>query len=202
MTLSMLDGTGSGNSNRRPLAADATPVNRSQSPMHVQPRTYRLAIGLFGDHPPLFRALDDLSGQGLAADCLCLIGRLERMSPEKIGGFDRETSQKNGHLFAGAREVHGLFPPAPCAASAGRLFDDLCEPLSFPVAVPERYPMWLTSSQYERLSVHVFEGGLVLIVSSATPAQQDASSRILLRHSQHGVQTHDFTVRPKGVAHG
>lgn len=202
MTLSMLDEMGNGDCSRRPLAADALPVNRSQSPMHVQPRTYRLAIGLFGDHPPLFRALDDLSGHGLAADCLCLIGRRERMNPDHIEGFDQSASQKNGHLFAGAREVHGLFPPAQCAASAGRLFDDLCEPLSFPVAGQERYPMWLTSGQYERLSIHVLEGGLVLIVSSATPSQQDSSSRILLRHSQHGVQTHDFTVRPKGAAHG
>lgn len=192
MTVSMLEGRSSGDSTRRPMALDAVPVNRSNPSMQAVARTYRLAIGLFDGHPPLFKALDDLALQGLCDDSLCLIGHEQHIRP---GHDAADTMARNVGLFEGLRLVAELFPPVPCAASAGALFDDLCAPLSFPAASRERYPMWLTSHQYERLQGHVGEGGLILIVSSTTPTQQDASSRILLRHSQNGVQTHDFTVR-------
>lgn len=54
---------------------------------------------------------------------------------------------------------------------------------------------WLSEPQVGRLETHVRNGGFVLIVSSETPQEQDESCRILLRHSRHGIQTHDFTLR-------
>lgn len=200
MVTRMLQGLGSGERDRRHRTTAVSATDGARSPMKVEVRTYRLAIGLFSEHPPLFRALDDLSDQGLNRECLCLIGRSERLKPRTFDGVDHGAFSRSGHLFEGARDVDGLFPPARCAASGGPLFDDLCAPIPFPLAEHERYPMWLTRNQYDRLHGHVQEGGFILIVSSATPTQQDASSRILLRHSQNGVQTHDFTVRSNSAS--
>lgn len=63
--------------------------------------------------------------------------------------------------------------------------------------VDSLYPFlgWLSEPQVGRLEAHVRNGGFVLIVSSETPQEQDESCRILLRHSRHGIQTHDFTLR-------
>lgn len=200
MVTTMLENLESGERGRQQRTAAVSATNGTQSPMHVEVRTYRLAIGLFSEHPPLFRALDDLCVQGLEGECLCLIGRSERLKPQTFDGVDRDAYLRSGHLFDGARDVDGLFPPARCAASTGPLLDELCAPIPFPAAERERYPMWLTRNQYDRLHSHVQDGGFVLIVSSATPTQQDASSRILLRHSQNGVQTHDFTVRSSAAS--
>lgn len=167
-------------------------------------RTYRLAVGLFKSWGPLRHALGSLSGESLPVESLCLIG-IETL----FEGNDRSGSQGHdeagglpdvyAHLFDRVRRVDGHASAMAYAANGAALLDDICRTLCIRDDGRPDYPQWLVDSQCERISSHLSSGGLVLIVSSDSPAQQDASTRTLLRHSQRGVQTHDFTVRPAGT---
>ncbi len=187
---------------------DATSGTAGVSRHVTDAHTYRLAIGLFGTWSNLCRALAGLSAEDLPAESLCLIG--ERLAKSVDGSDDAHQQLAAGlptayaGLFDHVREFDSIFSSANAyAAGNGLLLDDICCSLCAVEVSPADgkrggYPQWLADSQCERISSHLVRGGIVLIVSSSSPTQQDASTRILLRYSQHGVQTHDFTVRPIG----
>lgn len=157
-------------------------------------RTYRLAVGLFSEFPPLGRVLSDLSGHGMTLQCLCLIGLAEVLSATR-GSRDLDSDLAMFRaLFDQVEHLDGLFAGSPCVASAGPLLRELKAPAPL-YAKDELGPWWLPKAQFHRVHGHVQDGGLVLIVSSGTSTEQDRSCRILLKHSRHGVQTHDITLR-------
>lgn len=167
---------------------------RSAPRMCNEVRTFRLAIGLFSDVPPLRHVIADLAAQGLDQRSLCLIGSAVALSNGALTDGDGEAASLYTALVRELRDFEGLFSSAALKASAGPLLDDLCE-LDLPKQGSYRpRPGWLSDGQRRRLEHQLLNGSLVLIVSSETSEQQDASCRILLRHSRHGVQTHDFTL--------
>jgi len=154
------------------------------------PITFRLAIGLFSDAAPLRDALSVMSDQGLASQNYCLVG---------TQGDDSENANFSNDCLAGyfsrARSHVGF----ACRAAIDRAPSALCAScIAAPLTGNAPASWWLSPVQSQRLLDHLRSGGLILIVSSRTPAEQDATSRILLRHSKHGVQTHDFTLRNTG----
>ena len=164
------------------------------------PKTYRLTIGLFNEIWALNDALSDLAAQGMHAPSLCLFGQAEHLNA-KFWRLD--PGQENAgfqSIFEDVREFDGWLGEMSCVASAGPLLDDLCGASFASNGDGQDHPGWLTEAQYGRLLDHIRNGGLMLIVGAETPAQQDASCRALLRHSQHGVQTHDFTLRTAETA--
>lgn len=180
-----------------PLAADCCmgPGLGSGPQMEAQPRTFRLAIGLFSDARALADGLTELSAQGLASRSLCLIGLSDTMGPalwreDLDGALFRFRS-----LFVQVQEMHGPFDAITSVASSGSLLEDLRASSTTTADGKLGCMDWLSDSQLNRLKSHVGQGGLVLIVSSQTPSEQDAACRSLLKHSRHGVQTHDFTLR-------
>lgn len=158
------------------------------------PKVYRLAIGLFREAAPLQRALTGLADGVSDGVRMCLIGPRSLMTTAEMAEV---TAPCKAH-FDSLHEQCCLFPDTMSTVATGRLLEELCQAPHTPSASAKPVPHWMTETQFERLGRHVEDGGLVLIVSSGSPAGQDASAHILLRHSQHGVQTHDFTVRPPG----
>ena len=165
------------------------------------PKTFRLTIGLFSEIWALNDVLSDLAAQGMRAQCLCLFGQAEHLNSrnfcrsglgEGIAGFRS--------IFEDVREFDGWLGEMSCVASAGPLLDDLCGASFASNGDGRGHPGWLTEAQYGRLLDHIRNGGLMLIVGADTPDQQDASCRALLRYSQHGVLTHDFTLRTAETA--
>lgn len=147
-------------------------------------KTFRLAFGLFREIGVLSRVISDLAAQGYSRNDLCLLGRAD------CSNASHWNPSLSGDVVADLEKLQdlpGVFG-IDCVASAGTLLDDLSKGTD---------PLfnWMPECQQKRVETHLHDGGLVLIVSSVTPAQQDAASRLLLRRSQSGVQTHDFTLR-------
>jgi hypothetical protein len=160
-----------------------------------------LAIGLFSEVGALISALEEFASLGVTPQCLCVLASIEtlasatwqRASEAAARAFQSifEEVVAAGHIVDGGPEITGV-----CMASAGPLHDELCSILVSPSCGRDGATSdWLSQSQRRRMGAHVVEGGLVLVVSSDTPSEQDQSCRILLRHSQHGVQSHDFTMK-------
>lgn len=157
--------------------------------------TFRLAIGLFSEIGPLGDALAALFALGVAQHNLCLVGLTDTM---RAALCDKDYGQIAAHLrsFVGhTQERQSPLGALTCAAGSGGFPTHLCAACFSLPAGGGTYLGWLSAPQSQRLQDHLGKSGLVLIVSSETPAEQDASSRILLRHAKHGVQTHDFTLR-------
>ena len=170
--------------------------NGSIELMSGSQKTFRLSVGLFSDPVPLNAAICELSGQGLEAVCFCFIGAFHTLN-NRLWRAEHEPQLRN--LFEDLREIRGLLDVGSCFASSGPLLDELSVSLKSSEEGRCLRLDWLSGAQVERLAGHLQNGGLVLIVSSASPAQQDASCRSLLKHSKHGVQTHDFTLRESCV---
>lgn len=186
----------------RPAMADHPPgqIGRSAPKMCNELKMFRLAIGLFSEAQPLWHVLSDLSGQGIDAHSLCLVGQPHSLRPEFLLAKGYEPHQAFRSLFEDLWDLDGVFDDAACKVSAGPLVEDLWGSASGEVS--GAVPGWLSDVQRRRLRDHLANGVLVLVVSSESPSQQDASCRILLRHSQHGVQTHDFSIQPAANSNG
>lgn len=157
--------------------------------------TFRLAIGLFSETGPLANALAALLALGVAAGNLCLVGRTETVKAALCDKGGNEAAADLRRLVEHTKERLSPLGELTCAAGSGGFPAHLCAACFSMSAARGSGLGWLSAPQSKRLQDHLDNNGLVLIVSSETPAEQDASSRILLRHSKHGVQTHDFTLR-------
>lgn len=157
--------------------------------------TFRLAIGLFGEIAPLISALSALSTHGVMPRNLCLVG-LTHTVRAALCSKDCDQSAADLRSFVEhTQERQSPFGGLTCAVGNGGFPAHLCAACFSAPASAGTHLGWLSAPQSKRLQDHLDSNGLVLIVSSETPAGQDASSRILLKHSKHGVQTHDFTLR-------
>jgi len=158
--------------------------------MSNQTVIYRLAVGLFNESRVLASAIADLAAAGLSAGNLCLVGLTRVFEGEPgIEAGNREAALL-GSLVKDAETCTGREGSKLSVGTSSPVLQDLCK---VPLSGSGR--SWLGASQSERVWGHVAAGGLMLVVSSQTPEQQDASSRILLKHSKHAVTTHDFTAR-------
>lgn len=162
-------------------------------------RVFRLAIARFRDWPALERVVAELEELGLGTESLRLVTARE----SRHRGFEcegsataaRDLSLGNDTLREWCERALPRVdaPGAACECEDG-LIEDLCATL---LGVPEAggdTPPWIAGEQQRKLSEHLEQGDLLLVVSSETPAQQDASTRILLQCSRHGVSTYDFTL--------
>lgn len=153
-------------------------------------RTVRLALAYFFSPQALAGVPGDFFDRHLDPGRLCLLGRNDPLKRAVV------------HIEAGAQvqlmdsshRLSWLGPDPVWLAGRGPDANELFQ-CCFAVAGPNGYPAWLTDAHYQRLKRHVAEDGLVLMISSDSAVEHDLCCRLLLKHSQGGLQTHDFSCR-------
>jgi hypothetical protein len=181
--------TRSGQGKRGSQASSAAPGAREHMGESADP--FRLAIGVFHEPERLESAICDLFADNVDARDMCLVGTrqaFDRLLPASVAELGR--AQLAGQL----QPLSPLAADPEVVATSGDLLSTLL-----------RHAEWqggtstLGSSPLQELlarsSDHIGHGAIALLVSAPDPLLQHRSSRILLRHSAHTVQTHEFTPR-------
>lgn len=173
-------------------------VGEGRAVMNDASTTVRLAIASFAEPHLLDAALVDLLRSGLDTPELCLVGTGRAFHMIVQSPVEFRYDDASGPLRS--RPVKPIVPPKEVPqllATAGTMQRALR--LDSAWTVPKSG--LLGSAGYsgglaDRLRRH----SIALLVSPPSPALHQRSSRILLRHSPHIVQTHEFTApKPPGV---
>ncbi len=156
---------------------------------------FRLAIGLLQERQRLEEALADLFADGLGVSDMCLVGTrqaFDRLMPGPRAGESGEG------LLA---QFHALLPLAEdqeVVATSGPLLHALLSNAKWQSDGPSRMSRILPQL-LARSSEHIDKGAIALLVRAPDPLLLHRSSRVLLRHSAHTVQTHEFTPTPRAT---
>jgi hypothetical protein len=163
---------------------------------------YRLAVTVFDDVDALIEAILELLRSGLCQEQLCFAARRETLlawdKPRRLPGpvlaliesLERSTTAitckgvdiavvRGGATLLEVVATHRAVAGAGAAAQHAE-------------AAPGLWPGLLG---------HIRNGATVLVVSSMSPAQQAASTRMLLGVSQRRVQTYEFLADSDGPRH-
>jgi hypothetical protein len=160
--------------------------------------TFRLAIGVFYELPRLEGAIADLRADGVGTTQMCLTGT--RPSIDALGharGLPPATAGNAAASLTG--QLQALMPLASeleLFATNGQLLDALLEHTRADENSHAAARHWLLPDLFAGLTTHLQAGAVALLVSAPEIGLQRRSSRILLRHSAHTVQTHEFAPRP------
>ncbi len=144
---------------------------------------FRLASGIFYDLPPLGRAIAELLAGGFRRREMCLAGTREALGNATV-------------LPAQPRQLRPLYPLTPnieVMATSGTLLRRLLKEAAWRMGESNLTSAWLLPELFGRFTDHIRQNAIVLLVSAPDPALQHQGSRILLRHSAHTVQTHEFS---------
>lgn len=153
--------------------------------------TIRLAIASFADPRPLDAALVDLLRTGLKNDELCLVGTYRAF--EEIILYPAEFSFDDLSASLRSQPVKPIVPVKvvpQLLATAGVLQRALHQNAAWNVP---KSGLVGSAGYSGGLADHLRHHSIALLVSPSTSALHQRSSRILLRHSPHIVQTHEFT---------
>lgn len=158
--------------------------------------TFRLASGVFYEPPKLESAVADLHANGFTRRDMCLAGTREALSGIIRPGADFPVV--GGTLdYRRVRPLYPLVDNAEVVASNGILLRKLLRQANWRLGERELSSSWLLPDLFSRFSEHMRKNAVVLLVSAGDSNLQHRSSRILLKHSAHTVQTHEFTpMRP------
>jgi hypothetical protein len=91
--------------------------------------------------------------------------------------------------------LHSLTEDTDVVATGGALLQKLLEEAAWSAGKRELTTSWLLPDLFAGFTDHLRKNAVALLVSATDSRQQHRSSRILLRHSAHTVQTHEFTPR-------
>jgi hypothetical protein len=150
---------------------------------------FRLAIGVFHEPERLDGAISDLFADSFEARDMCLVGTRQ--------AFDRLLAASVANRAQLTGQLQPLSPLADdpeVVATSGDLLSTLLSHAKWQggAHMPSSSPL---QELLARSSDHIGHGAIALLVSAPDPLLQHRSSRILLRHSAHTVQTHEFTPR-------
>ena len=156
---------------------------------------FRLAIGVFHEPQRLESAITDLFADKLDPRDICLIGT--RQAFDRLMPMSAVAAVPNH----GRALLTGQFQPlSPLAenqdvvATCGDLLRTLLSHAKWHGGA-RTLPSSPLQELLARSSEHIGRGAIALLVSAPDPLLQHRSSRILLRHSAHTVQTHESTPR-------
>jgi hypothetical protein len=155
--------------------------------------TLRLAVGIFYEPSRLDRAVAELFSGGIGVQDLCLVGTPSALQAVKRSDADAASDAPAGALSG--CQLHNLghlIEGCEVSASSGPLLRTLLKHAKWNKHDRRLTADWLWPELCTRLSDHIRQGALVLMVSTPTFASQHTCSRTLLRHSAHTVQTHEF----------
>jgi hypothetical protein len=151
----------------------------------------RLAVGIFYEPPRLSRAVAELFAEGIGAQDMCLVGMPSAFAAARQDEIVADGGQVPG-VLAGFQlhNLGNLIDGCRLSASSGALLRTLLSHASKGDQRLRTDRLW--PELCARLTDHIRQGALVLIVGTPTFASQHQCSRTLLRHSAHTVQTHEF----------
>jgi hypothetical protein len=166
--------------------------------MNQESSAFRLAIGVFYEPERLQRAIADLGADGVSEGQLCLVGTREAVDalrPRPARALPNGMGQLVGRLqaLAPVGEHLALF------ATDCHLLHGLLEHTAANRAGTGAAHSWHLPDLFAGLAGHLRAGAVVLLVGAPDIGAQRRISRILLRHSAHTVQTHEFALRRGGA---
>jgi hypothetical protein len=147
--------------------------------------TFRLASGIFYAPSPLGHAVGDLLESGFKRREMCLAGTREALAGAQAGPQTAPRQLRPLYPLSGGVEVMG---------TSGALLRTLLKQASWREGAGKLDSAWLLPELFGRFSDHIRRNAVVLVISAPDPGLLQAGSRILLRHSAHPVQTHEFTL--------
>ena len=153
----------------------------------------RLAVGIFYESPRLSRAVAELMAEGIGVQDMCLVGMPSAFEAARQDEVVADGAQVRG-VLAGFQlhNLGNLIDGRQLSASSGALLRTLLKHAKWSKDDRRLRTDWLWPELCARLTDHIRQGALVLIVSTPTFSSQHQCSRTLLRHSAHTVQTHEF----------
>ena len=125
---------------------------------------------------------------------MCLAG-----TRDALGSMTQQASSPVPSLIGKAldyrqlRPLYPLFDNVEVVATSGALLRKLLKEAAWSSRDQELSSSWLLPDLFGKFTDHMRQSAIVLLVSAPDPGLQHRSSRILLRHSAHTVQTHEFT---------
>ena len=156
--------------------------------------TIRLAIGAFYAPDKLDASILDLFANGLATREICLAGTRRAFQHVVYGSSGYAYHERSALLRA--RPLQPLTISSDdrqLLATSGIVQRTLLQEASRRTAgAASTDLLWLLGNG-AGLTEHLRAGAIALVVCAPTPDLQHRSSRILLRHSDHTVLTHEFT---------
>lgn len=172
----------------------SAPADASDEAVPRAPAKTRLAIATFLASDHLVEAIEELERAGFGRDQVCLVG-LEKT----LEGLQPLAAKKPGGLFADLVATTASSEPSLMQSGDGFVLV-ACGPLWQRIGTPESGGVgrivvggWMDPTTRVDLTRLISAGAFVVSVNSATVDQQRRSARILLSHSSHRVQTHEFT---------
>jgi hypothetical protein len=156
--------------------------------------TFRLASGVFYDHRKLESALSELHAEGFGRGDLCLAGRRKALE-ELVQQRTSLIASLTGKSLTG-RQLRPLYPlpgNIEVVATSGNLLRKLMREATWRSGEQQLLCAWLVPELLGGFAEHMRQSAIALLVSAPDAILQNRSSRILLRHSAHTVQTHEFT---------
>lgn len=168
-------------------------AERNLQSMIMTPARYRVVIGAYDDAETLWPTVTRLLGEGVHARQLGVAARADRLA--EVSRSPMLTTGVRDHALKLVGSAEPLTVVRPCepyvVASRGPLYDGLMRhvPLDRPGGGVMPGPAPVIPAELLDL---IRTGSVALAVTSDTPAQQWATTRILLDSSVHPVQTHDY----------
>lgn len=160
--------------------------------------TCRLAVGIFDEPAALRYAMAELRAAGFAERELCLAGQrraFDALGDAAAGDSIGPDSQPHAKLLrAELSRLGEAGAGRNIVVSSGELPQMLLRHAQSNRKASTG-PSSLMADMCERTTEHMRRGAIVLLAAARDTAQQNRSSRILLRHSTHSVQTYEFTPR-------
>ena len=159
--------------------------------------TYRMAIASLEVPHSLNDAVAELASNRISTDCLGMAGTAETIEPIRNGSSRRVAPELTALL-----EVVPLSLAAPTDIyiTARNWLTEMKGASRQPpmVAAPHGAPggCWLAPQFRQNLLHRMLNGEVMLLAGPLTAEQLKAGTRVLLRHSNHQVQSHTF-VRPR-----
>jgi hypothetical protein len=147
--------------------------------------TFRLATGIFYGQPQLGRAVGDLIANGFTRRQTYLAG-----TREALGTMMKETSAGSPRQF---QPLYRLSDGVEVVTTSSVLLRRVLKEAAGREEENNFYS-WLLPELFGRFSDHIRRNAIVLVVSAPDSGLHRRGSRILLRHSDHTVQTHEFSL--------
>ena len=177
----------------------ATQHSAAHSPRHGlgeadlqdEPTRVRISLLAFDDAAPLWRAAHDLLINGFKAGQFCLIGL-----PSELAKLELPSTLSDDLRYA--LTVLIAEPSTLDLPSTGATVETRCgrHAASLFVSAGDHHSqaMWISSELGRSLANDTALGRVVLLVTSHSADQHAFGARLLLRHGNHDLKTHEFSM--------
>jgi hypothetical protein len=155
----------------------------------------RLAIGVFDEPERLEGAITDLFADNFTARDMCLVGTRRAFDTLIPAPASPAAPDPRTLLSRQLQPILPLVQDQELVATSGELLGMLLIGGKWNLGASTLSTSGLLPELLGKSTGEIGEGAIALLVSAPDPLRQHRSSRILLRHSAHTVQTHEFTPR-------